>query len=192
MCFCKGQRMVTCALSMDIESRELDRRSRSSLSKSMDFIPQSASDHSLTVLESGCNHEGILTFTIILEICSPIYKSIYFIEFTSELWRRTHGNVFLRFYIVYCSQGNREQPAAHYLKRNNTKTQENVSVCTGPIQSPLCQTKGNKRFCSGLHIEFTNDELKHNGIQSVKILDQDWLSGCNHFNSNHTEICGII
>ena len=28
---------------------------------------------------------------------------------------RTHGNVFLRFCIVYCSQGNREQPA-HYLK----------------------------------------------------------------------------
>ena len=29
---------------------------------------------------------------------------------------RTHGNVFLRFCIVYCSQGNREQPA-HYLKQ---------------------------------------------------------------------------
>ena len=28
----------------------------------------------------------------------------------------THGNVFLRFCIVYCSQGNREQPA-HYLKQ---------------------------------------------------------------------------
>ena len=29
----------------------------------------------------------------------------------------THGNIFLRFcLIVYCSQGNREQPA-HYLKR---------------------------------------------------------------------------
>ena len=27
---------------------------------------------------------------------------------------RTHGNVFLRFCIVYCSQGNREQPT-HYL-----------------------------------------------------------------------------
>ena len=29
---------------------------------------------------------------------------------------RTHGTVFLRFCIVYCSQGNREQPA-HYLKQ---------------------------------------------------------------------------
>ena len=29
---------------------------------------------------------------------------------------RTHGNAFLRFCIVYCSQGNREQPA-HYLKQ---------------------------------------------------------------------------
>ena len=29
---------------------------------------------------------------------------------------RTHGNVFLRFCIVYCSQGNREQPV-HYLKQ---------------------------------------------------------------------------
>ena len=29
---------------------------------------------------------------------------------------RTHGNVFLRFCIVYCSQGSREQPA-HYLKQ---------------------------------------------------------------------------
>ena len=29
---------------------------------------------------------------------------------------RTHGNVFLRFCIVYCSQGNREQPA-HCLKQ---------------------------------------------------------------------------
>ena len=29
---------------------------------------------------------------------------------------RTHGNVFLRFCIVYCSQGNREQPA-RYLKQ---------------------------------------------------------------------------
>ena len=29
---------------------------------------------------------------------------------------RTHGNVFLRFCIVFCSQGNREQPA-HYLKQ---------------------------------------------------------------------------
>ena len=29
---------------------------------------------------------------------------------------RTHGNVFLRFCIAYCSQGNREQPA-HYLKQ---------------------------------------------------------------------------
>ena len=28
----------------------------------------------------------------------------------------THGNVFLRFSIVYCSQRNREQ-AAHYLKQ---------------------------------------------------------------------------
>ena len=29
---------------------------------------------------------------------------------------RAHGNVSLRFCIVYCSQGNREQPA-HYLKQ---------------------------------------------------------------------------
>ena len=29
---------------------------------------------------------------------------------------RTHGNVFLRFRIVYCSEGNREQPA-HFLKQ---------------------------------------------------------------------------
>ena len=29
---------------------------------------------------------------------------------------RKHGNVSLRFCIVYCSQGNREQPA-HYLKQ---------------------------------------------------------------------------
>ena len=29
---------------------------------------------------------------------------------------RTHGNVFLHFCIVFCSQGNREQPA-HYLKQ---------------------------------------------------------------------------
>ena len=32
------------------------------------------------------------------------------------LWPRTHGNAFLRFCIVYWSQGNREQPA-HYLKQ---------------------------------------------------------------------------
>ena len=36
-----------------------------------------------------------------------------------------------------------------------------------------------------LYIEFTNlsnvDELKRYGIQSVKILDQDQLNGCNHF-----------
>ena len=28
----------------------------------------------------------------------------------------THGNVFLRFCIVYCSQGNQEQ-SAHFLKQ---------------------------------------------------------------------------
>ena len=34
-----------------------------------------------------------------------------------DLRPRTHGNVSLRFCIVYnCSQGNREQPA-HYLKQ---------------------------------------------------------------------------
>ena len=32
------------------------------------------------------------------------------------LWPRTHRNVFLRFCIVYCFQGIREQPA-HYLKQ---------------------------------------------------------------------------
>ena len=42
----------------------------------------------------------------------------------------TYGNVFLRFHIVYCSQGNRQQQAMSW---NNTKTQENVSVCTGPV-----------------------------------------------------------
>ena len=46
---------------------------------------------------------------------------------------RTHGNVFLRFCIVYCSQGNREQ-LAHYLKQY-----ENVSVCTGPKAKQLAQ-----------------------------------------------------
>ena len=37
-------------------------------------------------------------------------------RYSNRLWPRTHGNVFLRFCIVYCSQGNREQPA-HYLKQ---------------------------------------------------------------------------
>ena len=50
--------MITCVL-WDIESQEL---------------------------ENGCNHEGSLTFTIILEFCSPVYKRIYFIEFISELY----------------------------------------------------------------------------------------------------------
>ena len=40
----------------------------------------------LTILENGCNHEGILTFTVILEFCSPVHKRIYFIEFISELY----------------------------------------------------------------------------------------------------------
>ena len=42
--------------------------------------------YSLTVFENGCNHEGILTFTVILEFCSPVHKIIYFIEFISELY----------------------------------------------------------------------------------------------------------
>ena len=50
------------------------------------YIPQCTSDHCLSVLENSCNHEGILTFTIILEFCSPVYKRIYFIEFISELY----------------------------------------------------------------------------------------------------------
>ena len=36
--------------------------------------------------------------------------------FNATFRPRTHGNVFLRFCIVYCFQGNREQPA-HYLKQ---------------------------------------------------------------------------
>ena len=32
------------------------------------------------------SRERILTFTIILEFCSPVYKGIYFIEFISELF----------------------------------------------------------------------------------------------------------
>ena len=39
-----------------------------------------------SVLENGCNHVGILTFTIILEFFSSVYKIIYFIEFISELY----------------------------------------------------------------------------------------------------------
>ena len=45
---------------------------------------------------------------------------VYIIMLTQpiHLWGPvTHGNIFLRFcLIVYCSQGNREQPA-HYLKQ---------------------------------------------------------------------------
>ena len=39
----------------------------------------------------------------------PVLRKIF-------LRPRTHGNVFLRFCIVYCPRGNREQPA-HYLKQ---------------------------------------------------------------------------
>ena len=39
-----------------------------------------------------------------------------FVKFDGALRPRTHRNVFVRFCIVYCSQGNREQPA-HYLKK---------------------------------------------------------------------------
>ena len=46
------------------------------------YIPQCKSDHCLSILENGCNHEGILTFTTILEFCWPVF----FIEFISELY----------------------------------------------------------------------------------------------------------
>ena len=69
-------------------------------------------------------------------------KSTALGEFTS-FWRRenahrprTHGNVFLRFCIVDCSQGNREQPA------NYLKMQGNVSVCTGPESRCLLNEDG--------------------------------------------------
>ena len=43
-----------------------------------------------------------------------IFVSLYILAFL--LFFLTHGNVFLRFCIVYCSQGNREQPG-RYLKQ---------------------------------------------------------------------------
>ena len=45
-----------------------------------------------------------------------ITVNVHFFLVVGQLRPRTHGNVFLRFCIVYCSQGNREQPA-HYLKQ---------------------------------------------------------------------------
>ena len=49
------------------------------------------------------------------------HKRLYLNACAAHAWQfpfrpRTHENVFLRFCIVYCSQGNREQPA-HYLKQ---------------------------------------------------------------------------
>ena len=67
----------------------------------------------------------------ISEHCFPQYQVILTCESESHI---SHGNVFLRFCILYCSQGNREQPA-RYLKQ--TKTQENVSVCTGRLSLSL-------------------------------------------------------
>ena len=91
--------MITYVL-WDIESQELDRRPQGPkarvafyLIRGTLYIPQYTSYHCLSVLENGCNHEGILAFTIILEFFSPVYKRIYFIEslvssieFISELY----------------------------------------------------------------------------------------------------------
>ena len=55
----------------------------------------------------------------IISIPSWLIKTSSFCKQRHSLrakWPRTHGNVFLRFCIVYCSQGNRKQPA-HYLKQ---------------------------------------------------------------------------
>ena len=61
----------------------------------------------------------------VIEIQSKLmFSKCYFIKIVCALHGydsnafspRTNGNVFLRFCIVYCSQGNREQPA-HYLKQ---------------------------------------------------------------------------
>ena len=50
---------------------------------------------------------------------------------------RTHGNVFLRFCIVYCSQGNREQPA-HYLKQyKNARKRFRVYVALDTVSFSL-------------------------------------------------------
>ena len=62
------------------------------------------------------NIQDIQAFRIFIDC-----RKISVIQFRNKLHRfrhrpRTHGNVLLRFYIVYCSQGNREQPA-HYLKQ---------------------------------------------------------------------------
>ena len=43
-------------------------------------------------------------------------RNPHFTIYASKRRPRTHGNVFLRFCIVYCSQGNRKQPA-YYLKQ---------------------------------------------------------------------------
>ena len=45
-----------------------------------------------------------------------IFNVIYGGVLSNYIAPRTHGNVFLRFCIVYCSQGNRKQPA-YYLKQ---------------------------------------------------------------------------
>ena len=50
-----------------------------------------------------------------------------------SIWPSTHGNVFLRFCIVYCSHGNREQPAAHYLHETIQKSRK-----TFPCVRNLC------------------------------------------------------
>ena len=64
--------MITCVL-WNIESRELE---GPSIYFEVLYIPQCTCDHCLSVLENGCNHEVILTFTIILEYCLPVYKGI--------------------------------------------------------------------------------------------------------------------
>ena len=62
-------------------------------------------------------------------------------RYSNILWCRTHGNVFLRFWIVYCSQGNREQPA-HYLKQYKNAGKRfrvhgaYVAVWNTPLQFP--------------------------------------------------------
>ena len=67
-----------------------------------------------------------------------------------------HGNVFLRFCIVYCSQGNREQPA-HYLKQYKNAVRRfrvyEASVrYTSPLHASLCVQNAN---LSLLHVPAT-------------------------------------
>ena len=52
-----------------------------------------------------------------MAICVTLaIKQLYKTFFEYFDTRLLYGNVFLRFCIIYCSQGNRKQPA-HYLKQ---------------------------------------------------------------------------